>query len=425
MNVLLASDHWHPVEGGIEQYLRGLAGALVSSAHEVQVLTSTYEGHADRETHFGVGVIRTNALTGAVGDPFHVLRNWPKLIPILREVSPDVVYANHHTSLATIVAAQHLGIPVVYGCHGWGLLCTHRLRLLRPDTSLCLNERTLVRCYECQRGVRQGLPSRVLIRRMATTITDAIVTFSRVRQYDKAEEIIASATLRIANSQLTAALLRYPETYAVHCAIDPQDYWPVDSKSLEDRLGLRSPYILMPGRVTAVKGHEWAIRALHELSPEFSMLIAGDTGPHDAPNTYFAQMRRLVTELGLDRRVIWSGPLALQEMRAAYSGALATVVPSVWLESFGYVTPESMACGTPVVVTSNCGSAELITNGINGFVVARLSSIAISDAVRQISSDRQEMGMRARADVLATASWNVLAPRIIGLLARAIDITQR
>jgi UDP-glucose:(heptosyl)LPS alpha-1,3-glucosyltransferase len=52
---------------------------------------------------------------------------------------------------------------------------------------------------------------------------------------------------------------------------------------------------------------------------------------------------------------------------AQYRAADVTILPSC-ADAFGYVVSESLACGTPVIVSDQCGSSELIRTGKDGFV---------------------------------------------------------
>lgn len=80
----------------------------------------------------------------------------------------------------------------------------------------------------------------------------------------------------------------------------------------------------------------------------------GDTAPlfEKAP----AEARERVDVLGLG---------ALNQQHDRYGCAWTTVLPSV-SDSFGMVLVESLACGTPVVVTNDGAPQELVTEGVTG-----------------------------------------------------------
>ena len=44
------------------------------------------------------------------------------------------------------------------------------------------------------------------------------------------------------------------------------------------------------------------------------------------------------------------------------------VLPSIWHETFGFTVLEAQSYGVPVVVSSNVGAKDLISEGNNGFI---------------------------------------------------------
>jgi glycosyltransferase involved in cell wall biosynthesis len=78
------------------------------------------------------------------------------------------------------------------------------------------------------------------------------------------------------------------------------------------------------------------------------------------------------------------------------------VMPSVE-DGFGVVALEGMACGLLVIVTSYCGAADLIRDGVNGFVVPPRDTTAITERLRYLADhpmERERMGQMARATAL-------------------------
>jgi glycosyltransferase involved in cell wall biosynthesis len=71
-----------------------------------------------------------------------------------------------------------------------------------------------------------------------------------------------------------------------------------------------------------------------------------------------------------------------------------------FIESFGMSTVEAMACGRPVVVTSNGALPELVVDGANGRVVPSGDPRALAEALVSLIGDeatRREAGRAARA----------------------------
>ena len=161
MKILIVLDRYYPTGGGIQQYVRGLAHQLRQDGHAITILTESGPDLPDREEWDEGTIIRTPLLGGALPQPEIMLERWPQLVPFIEDAQPDIVLANNHTSIGTIPAAHAAGVPVVYSCHGWGLFCTLKIRLLRPDDTLCYNERRLETCLACQDMLAPPQPPRV------------------------------------------------------------------------------------------------------------------------------------------------------------------------------------------------------------------------------------------------------------------------
>ncbi|MTJ06727.1 glycosyltransferase family 4 protein [Anabaena sp. UHCC 0204] len=74
------------------------------------------------------------------------------------------------------------------------------------------------------------------------------------------------------------------------------------------------------------------------------------------------------------------------------------VLPSVE-DGFGLVALEAMASGLPVIVTSQCGAADVVNNGVNGFIVPPRNIEAIADKLTFLAENktiRSEMEKFAR-----------------------------
>ena len=122
--------------------------------------------------------------------------------------------------------------------------------------------------------------------------------------------------------------------------------------------------------------------------------------------------KSLARELGIGDRVHFLG--ARDDVRAWYGAADAFVLPTLY-DPFPNAALEAMACGLPVIVTSQCGAAELIDEGANGMICDALDGTALAALLGRLDPERaREMGVRAR-ETAARFGLEAMARRLVAL----------
>jgi glycosyltransferase involved in cell wall biosynthesis len=139
----------------------------------------------------------------------------------------------------------------------------------------------------------------------------------------------------------------------VHNAIDVGSY-PVG-------LG-QDGYLLFLGRFCPEKGAHLAIDAARASG--WSLVLAGKLN-EPAEREYFDDAIR--PRLGRD--VTYVGEADGEMKRELYGAASAVLFPIQWEEPFGLVMIEAMACGTPVIAMDRGSVAEVVDDGVTGFIV--------------------------------------------------------
>ena len=98
-----------------------------------------------------------------------------------------------------------------------------------------------------------------------------------------------------------------------------------------------------------------------------------------------------------------------QDRLAAFmSSSHVMVLPSIQ-DGFGMVLSQAMACGCPVIASTNTGGPDLVTEGLEGFVVPIRSPEAIAERLQQLADDpalRQRMSEAALLRVRTIGGWH-------------------
>ncbi len=158
--------------------------------------------------------------------------------------------------------------------------------------------------------------------------------------------------------------------------------------------------LLYLSRLSAKKNPDMLLRAFAELNLSDTRLVIA--GPCE--NGYLKQLKGLSANLGVDRKVVFSGPLYGQDKLAAFVDADIFVLPSQ-NENFGNVIAEAIATSTPVIISNQCGIAEHVRDKA-GLVVAAEQS-ALRDAIARLMLDAvlYETLTKQCKDVARGLSW--------------------
>ncbi len=189
--------------------------------------------------------------------------------------------------------------------------------------------------------------------------------------------------------------------------VDPLRFSPSDEP--------KSDETLFVGRLLPHKGVNYLIDAMPTDAP---LRVVGRA--YD--DHFLARLR----SQAVGRRVTFESVVSDSELVDRYRRACVTVLPSVYEsadgsrtrqpELLGLVVLESMACGTPVIVTRVGALPELVDDGVTGFVVAPNDPGAIREKIEWLRRDltrATEMGRRARQRVLERFTWSAVVARCL------------
>jgi glycosyltransferase involved in cell wall biosynthesis len=161
-----------------------------------------------------------------------------------------------------------------------------------------------------------------------------------------------------------------------------------------EKLAVTKPYVLFVGLLKPHKNVQALLRAF-KLLPEHvrnshQLVIAGklDSG--------YPAVQQLSQELALGERVVFTGHVTDEQLRALYARAKVFALPSL-NEGYGLPVLEAMAYGVPVVV-SNVSSLPEVA-GDAGILIDPRDDQNISNAIERLLADetlRKSLGERGR-----------------------------
>lgn len=300
------------VLGGAEKQMINLANTLATRGHEVTMVVIRPRGlnHALR---FFDPLVNVHCLNRSRKYDFRFL--W-KLIRLVSKQHPDVLHS--YLASANIVSAMMR--PFFEGYIVWGIRSARR----KPD-----NRDPLGRW-------------RTFLTSILSTVPDLFISNSVVGRTVWVEQGIAPDKIVV-----------------IPNGVDVQEYRVDEAEGLAFRKSLQisrgETAVGIVASLRPVKDHTTFLHMAAELfrrDEKYVFVIVGD-----GDQSYARNLERYADNLGIGQRVYWLGRRA--ELRAVYNG-IDVLVSASTAEGFSNVVAESMACGTPAVVTEVGDSAVIV-----------------------------------------------------------------
>ncbi len=264
----------------------------------------------------------------------------------------DVVNAWCSTALRTIRAAHRRGIPVVL-----------EVASAHIEAQAELMQEEYARFGE---GIDRAV------------ITPGVVART-LREYAEADSIIVTSSF--VKQTLVERGVGSDKITIVAYGFDPTPVTPVRDEQAV-------PRVLFVGGCSLRKGIPYLVEAFKRIEAPATLRLVGRA--NDA----------LIARVGgLPPNIEAVGPKTGADLLAEYRSADVFVLPSVE-DGYGLVTNEAMSAGLPVIVSDHAGSAEVVREGENGFVVPSRDVDALVERIEVLLRDgdrRRRMGAAARA----------------------------
>ncbi len=358
MRVALLADRFDPSRGGGEGYVVSLARGLVRLGHDVHVFSG------DRKTDE----------SGATFHPVSLLSHppWAK-------------------ALSMAVAARRISRQMDFDLlQGFG--CVPWVDVLNPGGGAELGwlrgeirsqSRTIPKAWlALRRTVSLKLLVNLLLERMAfgKEALPLVVVNSRMVERDLMRH-------HRMDPKRLHVIYHGVDLERFHPAVDDHSF----GEDLEFRGSGKGPVLLFMAHNFRLKGLEpllAALGGLRDLQLDWRLVVVGRgrRGPYE----------ELTSVQRIRDKVSFVGP---QEEPQRWYRRCDLLVHPCYYDAFGLVCLEAMACGVPVLTSRCAGAHELITQGVDGWVVDDPGDVrSLQDALHHLMTgcDLRGMGQMAR-----------------------------
>ena len=160
--------------------------------------------------------------------------------------------------------------------------------------------------------------------------------------------------------------------------------------------------ILYFGRIIPQKGLSDLLLAFSQIKDKFNdavLLVCGGPDPNfkgfAEAECYEQKCREIASEIA-HNRVVFTGPISPDQKQDYFSIADIFVHPHTDLkdlyDGWGLVINEAASMSLPMIVTDRVGaSADLVLDGINGFIVPAGNPTALGSRLSDLLGDRQKL----------------------------------
>jgi len=406
LRVLIVTDQYEPMVGGVPTVTRELARGLAERGHTVELLapsstgrsaTAGARGASGRGAGAAPGGRLTVARRGSVRWPWYEdqrlgLLSRASAGELIGGFAPDVVHVHSPLTLGAAArsAARRRRVPVVYTNH-------YLPANVHPTADRA--DRAVARRRPAAPGdpaVGSTTPATRVA--SATRATAAAVGGAAGALFDVGFygylTTFANRCDRVTAPTATALLLlrdhglRAP-SQVVSNGVDLDVYSPgAADDSLRSRYALPAgrPLVLSVGRLSPEKRADVLIEALAAQDVADTVLALAGSGPDEG------RLRELAARRGVAERVRFLGFIPGTDLPGLYRLADVFAIASE-AELQSLVTMEAMASGLPVVAVNAGALGELVHAGENGFLARPGRAADVAGSLDLLCRDRE---LRAR-----------------------------
>ncbi len=171
--------------------------------------------------------------------------------------------------------------------------------------------------------------------------------------------------------------------------------------------------VVFVGGMILRKGVHYLLQAFSELNlPNSELLLIG--AMDDEMKPFFKKY---------EGKYRYIGPQPYRELYKHFSQGSVFAIASIE-EGLALVIPQAMACGLPVICTTNTGGEDIVRDGKDGFVIPIRDVEVLKEKLAYLYENpeiREEMSKSAKERVLSGFTWEDFGSRMVKEFERVVN----
>ncbi len=406
MRIVMLTQFYPPVLGGLERHVKDLSEALAARGHDVAVVTLRQGGWGEEMLPYEeINGVRLYRIRGTVSRLEKLLfvderRSYAPPFPdpemawavrqILVKEKPDIVHAHNWLSFSYLPLKRWSKAKLVITLHEYGLSCG-KWTMIHQD-SFCSGPET-AKCWHCLQehyGLAKGA-----------------MTFGGQRVMARAQNRLVDMYLPVSQavaegSQLVGSDVPYtviPNFIPDEAAPPPADFGAQLAELPE------GPFVLFVGSFGKQKGMDVLLAAYGGLPEALTTAVPLVLIGYELSDFPLSQLN-IPPNVRIFKN--WPNTAVMEAWRRSSIG----VVPSNWPEPSPTVVMEAMVAGTPVIATRVGGIPDIVAEGESGLLVPPGDVDALREALAYLLENTavcEQMSLAARQRVTHFQAHNVVS----------------
>lgn len=396
MRILMLTDFYPPIVGGVEQHVHSLSNELAARGHQVAVATLWHEGLPEYEVDQRVPVYRVRGSTRRLpglfqnagrqyAPPFPDPEAMRGLRRVIARTRPQVVHAHNWMVHSFLPLKARSKARLVVSLHEYSLVCAKKDLIYAGGDCPGPSPRRCVTCVTGHYGALKGIPT------LAAAVAMGLVERRMV-------DLFLPVSRSVAEGNRLAA---FGAPFEVIPNFIPDDIAGLDTADPRLTAALPDgPFLLFVGALGRHKGVDVLLDAYAGMEGAPPLVLIGAPWV-DTPASFPANVQ-----------VFTNMPRAA--VMEAWRRSLLGLVPSTWADPCPTVVMEAMATGTPLIASRVGGIPDLVADGETGLLVPAGDVHALRQAMTRLITEgelRSRLGEAARGRVRQFMAGSVV-PRI-------------